>query len=343
MSTSLILLIPVILLGIVGMFCFVGCILDTSGLPATPFSAYTNSTVGNMLCIGYWPLKEKKDTDPAAELISGNTGNYIDLNTRPDLYPWPSYNVPNGANPDVLSAAGADMIADMIKLGQPTILSGDTDLPVGTGDTVPPGCMVVNGAYVEVLWNDKFIPKQSFTVEAWVRPDWSISDPKADRFVLDVRDHNPGTGFALYAQADLNQPGVYHWVGLMGNGGAGTDGFTIVTADEIMLGSGGTPAGVVYLAMIYDAPNNTLTLFVNGGVDGVGVQVTAVPTYIPTTTQPLWIGAGAPYVDRRPQPDGTLGSPLFPFVGAIQDVAIWRDALKVADIQTRLRNGNGTT
>jgi hypothetical protein len=95
--------------------------------------------------------------------------------------------------------------------------------------------------------------------------------------------------------------------------------------------------------MIYDAPNNTLTLFVNGGVDGVGVQVTAVPTYIPTTTQPLWIGAGAPYVDRRPQPVGTLGSPLFPFVGAIQDVAIWRDALKAEDIQTRSRNGNGTT
>jgi hypothetical protein len=206
--------------------------------------------------------------------------------------------------------------------------------------------MVVNGAYVEVLWNDKFIPKQSFTVEAWVRPDWSISDPKADRFVLDLRDHNPGTGFALFAQADLNQPGMYRWVGLMGNGGAGADGFTVVTADAIKLGSGGAAADVVYLAMIYDSPNNTLTLFVNGGVDGVGVQVANVPTYIPTTTQPLWIGAGAPFVARRPQPQqppDVPASPLFPFLGAIQDVAIWRDALKVSDIQTRLRNGNGTT
>jgi hypothetical protein len=241
-----------------------------------------------------------------------------------------------------LSAAGADMIADMIKLGQPTILSGDTDLPIGTGDTVPPGCMVVNGALVEVPWNDKFIPKQSFTVEAWVRPDWSISDPKADRFVLDVRDFNPGTGFAFFAQADLNQPGVYNWVALIGNGGMGADGFTPVTGGGVKLGSGGTPAAAVYLALTYDAPNQTLTFFVDGGVDGAGVQVTSVP-YVPTTTQPLWIGAGAPYVDRRPQPDGTIGSPLFPFVGAIQDVAIWRDALKVVDIQTRLRNGNGTT
>jgi hypothetical protein len=341
MSMSLIVLLPLILLGVVGMLCFVGCGLNTHGL-LVPFNSYTNSTVGNGLCIAYWPLKEKKDTDPAAELISGNTGTYIDLNTRPELYPWPSYNVPNGANPDVLSAAGADMITDMIKLGQPTILSGDTDLPVGTGDTVPPGCMVVNGAYVEVLWNDKFIPKQSFTVEAWVRPDWSVSDPKADRFVLDLRDRNPGTGFALFAQADLNQPGVYNWVALMGNGGMGADGFTPVTGGGVNLGSGGAPAAAVYLALTYDAPNQTLTFFVDGGVDGVGVQVTSVP-YVPTTTQPLWIGAGAPYVDRRPQPDGTIGSPLFPFVGAIQDVAIWRDALKVVDIQTRLRNGNGTT
>jgi hypothetical protein len=201
--------------------------------------------------------------------------------------------------------------------------------------------MVVNGSYVEVLWNDKFIPKNSFTVEAWVRPDWSTSDPNADRFVLDMRDHNPGTGFALLAQADQNQPGVYHWLGVMGNGGAGVDGFTIVTADTIKLGSGGAPAPTVYLALTYDAPSQTLTLFVNGGNDGVGVNVPNVP-YMPNTTQPLWIGAGAPYVTRRTQPAGPdPASPLFPFVGAIQDVAIWRDVISAADIQTRLRNGNG--
>jgi hypothetical protein len=339
MSTSLILLIPVILLGIVGLFCFVGCILDTSGLPATPFSAYTNNTIANRLCIGYWPLKEKMDTDPAVDLISGNNGTYIDLNTMPSLYPWPPYSVSSGSGPDVLSAAGSGTIMT----GQPTILSGDTDLPVGTGDTVPPGCMVVNGGYVEVPWNDKFIPKNSFTVEAWVRPDWSAADPQADRFVLDMRDNNPDTGFALLAQADPNQPGVYHWAGVMGNGGAGTDGLTVVAGDEIVLGSGGTPAEPVYLALTYDVPNQVLTLFVNGGGEGGGTKVPSFP-YVPNTTQPLWIGAGAPYVDRRTQPPGPdVASPLFPFVGAIQDVAIWNDILSPDDIRTRSRNGNGTT
>jgi hypothetical protein len=94
--------------------------------------------------------------------------------------------------------------------------------------------------------------------------------------------------------------------------------------------------------MTYDATNQTLTLFVNGGVDGVGVQVPGV-AYMPNATQPLWIGAGASYVPRRPQPAGTLGSPLFPFVGAIQDVAIWRDMLSPADINTRFNNGSGTS
>ncbi len=339
MSTSLIVLLPVVLLGIAGMFCFVGCVLQTGGLPGIPFTGYTNSTVANPLCIGYWPLKEKMDTDDASELISDNKGKYIDPTTAPSLYPWPAYTVQSGAGPDVLSAAGAGTIT----LGQPTIVAGDLDLRPGAGDPVPPGCMVVNGSYVEVTWNDKFIPKNSFMVEAWVRPDWSAADPHADRFVLDLRDFNPGTGFALSAHADPAQPGVYHWAGLMGNGAAGISGFTTVLGDAITLGSGGAPAKPVYLAMIYDAPNQTLTLFVNGAGEAAGNKATGV-AYMPNTTQPLWIGAGAPYVARRPQqPPDVPASPLFPFVGAIQDVAIWRDILQPADIATRFRNGSGTS
>ena len=335
MSTSLIVLLPVVLLGIVATFCFVGCAFHTTGIQGPPFTAYTNNTVMNVLVIGYWPLKEKLDTDDAVDMISHNNGKYIDLNTTPALYPWPAYSVPNGANPALQSAAGAGTIAT----GQPTIVAGDIDLPGGQGNTVPPGCMVVDGGYVDVPWHVKFIPKNSFMVEAWVRPDWTAADPHADRFVLDLRDFNPGTGFGLSAQADPNQPGVYHWAGIIGTGDTGAKGFIAVVGGEIVLGSGQP----VYLALTYDAPNQTLTLFVNGG--GEGGSTTTLPgiPYMPNTTQPLWIGAGASYVERRPQPDGTLGSPLFPFVGAIQDVAIWKDILQPADIATRFRNGTGTS
>ena len=53
--------------------------------------------------------------------------------------------------------------------------------------------MVVNGCYVEVPWNDKFVPKTTFTVEAWVRVDWTANDPHAWRFVLDMREYSPVT------------------------------------------------------------------------------------------------------------------------------------------------------
>lgn len=336
MSTSLIVLLPLILLGIVGMLCFVGCGLSTHGL-GTPFTTYTGTTILlNPAIIAYWPLKEAADTVPAAELISGNTGNYIDPSTAPTLYPWPAFAIPNPPGPDVQSADAPGTIA----FAQPGIVKGDTVQPANDPAVTTP-CVVVNGCYVEVPFNVKFIPQASFTIEAWVRVDWSASDPHAWRFVLDMRDFNPGKGFALFAKAEDNQPGVYRWAGIVGNGSAGGAGFTILATDEltIPLSSAGTPAGPTYLALTYDSVSQTLTLFVNGQPQG---KVTSVP-YMPNTAQPLWIGAGAPFVARRPQPAGVPGSPLFPFVGAIQDVAIYSAALTSDVILTHLNNGNGTT
>jgi hypothetical protein len=62
---------------------------------------------------------------------------------------------------------------------------------------------------------------------------------------------------------------------------------------------------------------------------------------VPNTTKPLWIGAGVPCVPLRPQALGVLAGPLFPFVGAIQDVAIYNAALASDVILTHYQNGNG--
>jgi Concanavalin A-like lectin/glucanases superfamily len=334
MSTSLIVLVPVVLLGIVGLLCFAGCGLDTHGT-ADPFSSYSGTTVLlNSAVIAYWPLREAADTEPAAELISGNTGNYIDQNSSPQLYPWPAFAIQNPPNPDVLSAAAPGDIA----FQQPGLLKGDAVSPDKPDVLFP--CVVVNGCYIEVPWNAKFVPQGSFTVEAWVRVDWSDTDPSAWRFVLDMRDFNPGKGFAIFAKADDDQPGKYRWAGMVGNGSSGAAGLTTITSDElpITLSSSGAPAEPVYLALTYNATTQTLTLFVNGVQQGLG---TSVP-YVPNTAQPLWIGAGAPYVVRRPaQPAGEPGSPLFPFHGAIQDVAIYSDALAADVILLHYQNGTG--
>jgi hypothetical protein len=334
MSTSLIILIPVMLLGIVGLFCFVGCVLPEYTL-TPPFTSYSATTIlaNSPDCIAYWPLKEAKDTDAASELISNNAGNYIDPATAPTLYPWPAYSLPNGSGPDVLSAAAPGDI----QLAQPTIVAGDVDLR--PGDPVLPACMVVNGAYVEVPWKDKFIPKTSFTVEAWARVDWTADDPHAWRFVLDMREFSPATtGFALYARADDNLPGSYRWGAIVGDG---SGDFKTLDSDEltITLKDPAAAAGTTfYVAATYEAGSQTLTLFVNGQQHG---QLASV-AYMPNTTQPLWIGAASPFVARRPQPNGTAGSPLFPFVGAIQDVAIYQAVLPPGTILTHFHNGSGT-
>lgn len=89
---SLIVLIPMILLGIVGAFCFAGCVFETGGL-ASPFSDYTNGTVRKETSLMvFWPLNDKlKDSDnpaPAIELQSNIPSSYIDMATAPGLYPW---------------------------------------------------------------------------------------------------------------------------------------------------------------------------------------------------------------------------------------------------------------
>jgi Concanavalin A-like lectin/glucanases superfamily len=350
MSASLIILIPAILLGIVGMFCFVGCKLPVEGLPGgptPPFTSYTGTTILlNKDCIAYWPLKEGPHSVTAIELISRNDGNYIDQNTVPDktIYPWPQYHIPNGADPDVLSAAAGAVVTGFgdITLGSPTIVSGDVDLL--PNDPVAPACMVVNGCYVEVPWNDKFIPKKSFTVEAWVRVDWTDGDPHAWRVVLDMRERLPvTTGFAIFAKADDNPSSIYSWAAVLGNG---SPTFTPLDGTEatITLKDPAAAVGTVFhLALTYEDADQTLKLFVNGDKHG---ETTSA--YMPNAAQVLWIGAGAPFVARRPQPAGPdpanpdPASPLFPFVGAIQDVAIYKIALDPGTIVTHFHNGTGT-
>jgi hypothetical protein len=349
MSTSLIVLIPIILLGIVGMLCFTGCGRPfTTGNgggeqppPPKPFTEYSGMTVlpTNSL-MAYWPLNETKDTVAAVDRKSASNGTYIDANTAPPMtvYDWPQYNIPNGANPDVLSAAGAGVLMP----GQPGIVKGDV---VALPDGSAPACMVVDGAYVEVdvAFKDKFVPPASFTVEAWVRVDWKAGDPNAFRFVLDMREITPATtGFGICAMAVDNQADVYQWRGILGDGSA-TFKFADTTALKLTLRDPAASAGpVVYLALTYDstAGKQTLTLYVDGDKQ---VEVPGI-AYVPNATQPLWIGAGAAYVTRRTQPADPMNpaSPLFPFVGAIQDVAIYSEALDANTILQHFNDGIGT-
>ena len=338
MSASFVVLLPVMLLGIVGVLCFVDCGLDVTGTGNPAFTKYSDTTVlANPAVVGYWPLSETGDSLPAVDRTpSPNNGQYIDPTTLPAIYPWPDIIVPSGPGTTVESAAGAGSIA----FAQPGIVAGDAVQPADVPSKRTP-CVVVNGAYVNVPFNPKINPTTSFTVEAWVRVDWDKSAPHAWRFVLDARDFNPCTGFGIIARPDDSAPGVYHWQAAIGNGGTGAAGFTLATSDDppITLNDPSLPSGVTYhIAVTYDGPGKTLILFVDGQQRGPKINPAV---YVPNTTKPLWIGAGAPYVPLRPKPPGVLAGPLFPFVGAIQDVAIYNVALASDVILKHYHNGNG--
>jgi hypothetical protein len=73
MSASLIVHSPVVLLGIFATFCFVGRAFRTGGIQGPPFAAYTNTTVIDPLCIGYWPHSGPRTFSRASETGTGTS------------------------------------------------------------------------------------------------------------------------------------------------------------------------------------------------------------------------------------------------------------------------------
>jgi hypothetical protein len=363
MSVSLVVLLPIAMLGIVSVFCFVGC--DAGGLGGgfgggipPPFTQYSDLTVlGNPTIVAaYWPLGEMVDTDAAVDRGPNSPnkelfGKYVDQNTvatvypppTPSIYPWPlSPPLPNPPKIDVQSAAAPGAFA----LGQAGLVMGDAKQP-GNDLAVLTTCMVVNGCYVQVPFKAKWNPA-SFTLEAWVRVDWQSGDTQAWRAVLDGRAQTPVfQGFSIIATLDEDKSG-YHWSVILGNGGTGSAGFSTLTDDvgpQITLLNPTPlpetpPSTPVYLAATYDATSKTLTLFVDGKLRKSMTSPTSL--YQPNTSSPLYIGAGAPYAPLRQVGGGSpTDGPLFPFVGAIQDVAIYNVALSATDIQSHFNNGIG--
>jgi hypothetical protein len=202
---------------------------------------------------------------------------------------------------------------------------------------------------VEVPFDSRWNPPL-FTLEAWVQVGWTRNnDPLAWRAVVDGRAQDQNQiwqGFAIVARVDDDQSG-YHWAVITGNGLIGSAGFTtlIDTGPQITLldasqpGSEGGEGGPqpVYLAVTYD--QSSLTFYVNGVQSATMTSQDLL--YVSNTSGPLYIGAGAPYLGKRLVAGSTTGGPLFPFVGEIQDVAIYSIRLNANDILQHFHNGMG--
>src|SRR5207244_13267112 len=157
MSAPLVVLLPILLLGIVIVFCFVGCVVlyNFDDYKAAGFTVYSGLTVlGNPAIVaGYWPLDEALDTAEAVDHAPNPVnGKYVDQKTVdlvykspplpavPAIYPWPLVaSIPNPPGVDIQSADAPGTLT----LGQAGLVKGDAKQPPNNSAIITT-CMVVN-------------------------------------------------------------------------------------------------------------------------------------------------------------------------------------------------------
>src|ERR1700716_438938 len=167
MSAPLLVLIPPTLLAIVLWLCFVGCTNDYQDFDILPFTQYSTVTIlPSPGLAAYWPLGEPAQSVKAVDLKGGHDGDYLSQGFQDD----PAFQ--GAAAPGTLT------------LQSPGIVAGDTVAP---HDATSPRttCMLTNGGYVSVPFDAALNPTKAegFTIEAWVRTEWSASDTPAHRVI----------------------------------------------------------------------------------------------------------------------------------------------------------------
>ena len=258
MSALMLVAVPVALLAIIYLLCFVGCGFDVPTEPPPPFTAYTSSILDDEpTLIAYWPLGEPAGATTAVDLKGARNGAYLSQ-VFPD-------------DPAIGSASAPGTLL----LGQPGIVPGDT-LPPFDNPDARTTCIEVNGGYVSVPYDPALNPTKvdGFTLEAWVHVGWSATDQAADRTIMTALDQVGGLrGFWLLVSGNNT------WQALIGNG----PGPTFVNGPDVLLDT------TNHIVLTYDGA--LVKLFVNGDQ-----HASVVSDYVPSDQSRLFIGAGAPHL-----------------------------------------------
>jgi Concanavalin A-like lectin/glucanases superfamily len=308
-STSLILLVPLLILPVVLLFAFAGCAL------AFPLDEHQGA--------------QKQDPDP---------------NQQPPAQPPPSGppTPPPATVPyeELVEKQTPGLVAYW-RLGDPYGSTGARDSSGHGLDGVYQGGVILatavgalapkesadraaefNGidAYVEVDPSSKSqLNPSSFSVEAWIRPQGGPTSPGwvTEQCVVSSHNHAGGVdyGFELRVIRDPD-PNAIQGIGFTG---VGSPSFGIAAQDL----PGGFGTDWLYLVVTYNnvagtPAYQTLKLYVGA------VEIASTPTaYAPNTASPLRIAAGR-------QPNGNADK--F-FNGLIDEVALYNVALGAQTIQ----------
>jgi hypothetical protein len=341
MSTTLFFLVPIGMLAVVWSVCFVGCVLQTSGL-AQP---YSNTILAEPSLVAYWPLSDFPNSPPpagapalppppqgstslgTAQDLSGNNhnGNY----TIPPIYQSGTTFLTTMGNPPV-------DLKPTLNLHQASIVPGDA---FADGSKNLPACVDFEGGYVSIPWAPNSPPLTDFTLEAWIAPKWNVTG--FNWFLFSARTNN-GTGFVIHIDKQ-NQ-----WVLTVGNGTAISVISTLVPA--------AINGSLTYVAVTFESATQVLSLWINPASESSDGNTPAPPPTpawppSPATTTPyvaidptqpvtFFIGAGDNQdVQTARTQDGGPGAPLLPFQGLIQSVALYNTVLDPTDLASHFENG----
>jgi hypothetical protein len=298
----LVALIAVVLVAIVPLLCFVGCSFHPGSSSVTDYGKYHDTVLQTTGLYAYWALIETTGTTAVDSKGNGYDGTYTQ-----------GQNVPYDPVNQSAAATGE------VDINNAAIVPGDK---LDTPPHMANNCPYFNGGFVTVPWKDGLNTTPPFTLEAWLRPHWTASDAQnfpATRAAVTSANSSSNGGFSLLATADN------FWAAVVGIG----SGFVLARPAA---GSNQTilPDTTYYLVMTYDG--TTLTLWVNPANTAAGPYAQATASgFVPVTSPtPLYIGTGRP----------DLPTPLFPFNGWIQDVALYNVVLDNPTIETHFMNGN---
>ena len=280
MSATLITVVPLALFGIVALLGFVGCWLHTHGL-ADP-DPYDDLVKSESTLIAFWTL-----TDPSGPAAADDGPNNF-----PGTY---------------MGSVNTNQM--------PGIVPGDQV----SGQPIDPCPLFINGL-VSVGFQQAINITPPFTVEAWVKPNWSQTD-KALRGVVVSNSKDQSAGFGLFASPENV------WIFSLG---------MTTTSIEVTANSAIDFDQATHLVVVFDQ-NLICTIFANGLQIGQMDTTTVGSKYkaLDDNKTPLFIGAGAP-----DQGTPVQGAPVqFPFTGNIQCVALYGSALPIGTITSHFNTG----
>jgi len=225
MSASLMVLIPLVLLGLVTASCFVGCAgvigIDPWQDPETPPtpSPYQSAISGHPDIVAFWPLNDQTENpdDPTGTAAVDIGPNKINL----------KYAAPT---------------AGSLKLQETQIVPGDTGS----------ACALFDGGFANGGFDSRLNPSTSFSIEVWVQPEWKLTDKGVVRIVLASNDPNGFMGYQLHATSEN------HWAASVGTGKQ-----FVIAKPDAMDPATVKPGEPNYLVATFNAVTGTLSLYVN--------------------------------------------------------------------------------